>query len=334
MHTKIITESPAFVKWSEKKRSANRMADKMIDAGYEKRGLRMKFCGDFLKMKYCPDCGKSFVSSANLCRDKLCPTCAWRLSLKRFAEMCCTLQYINDIDTYNAGFLTLTVRNCAPEELKFTLGEMSKAWNRMLVGRKIKPIIKGWARSVEITYNKKTKTFHPHYHIIMLYDPEMSPGEMAKLTRKKWDDACRLDYEPITDFREIRSNEDAGTNIDNENFVNSILETFKYAVKSDEVEQMPMNIFRALISGIDGVRMVSYGGIIKTARQALDYKKDDLEEEDTEIDISACSCGAKNMREALLKWSFSEQQYQIIAQNRQKTPLDTPFLDELERKKQ
>lgn len=92
---------------------------------------------------------------------------------------------------------------------------------------------------------------------------------------------------------------------------------------------MPMNIFRALVSGIDGVRMVSYGGIIKAARQMLDYKKDDLEEEDTEIDVSACSCGSKNVREALLKWSFSEQQYQIIAQNRQKTTFETPFLDEL-----
>ena len=61
----------------------------------------------------------------------------------------------------------------------------------------------------------------------------------------------------------------------------------------------------------------------------LDYKKDDLEEDNPEIDVSACSCGSRNVREALLKWSFSDQQYQIIAQNRQKTALETPFLDEL-----
>lgn len=307
----IITNTPALVKWSDKKRQNLKISNKMIDAGFPERGTRMRFCGQYLDLRYCPDCGKSIVSSANLCRDRLCPTCSWRLSLKRFAEMCNTISYINDLDTFDAGFLTLTVKNCKPENLRFTLDMMAKAWNRMRADRTFKKLMIGSARSVEVTYNEITKTFHPHFHIIILYTPT-DEGEMRALTNRLWANACKLDYTPITDFRVITDKEGAGVNIDNENLTKAILETFKYAVKSDELADMPTGIFRSLVLGIGGVRMVSYTGIIKEARKTLNYKSDELEDEDGEIIIEKCPCG-RELQKAVLQWSFTDQQYHKLA---------------------
>ena len=300
-----ITQNAQLVKWSEKKKKSLKVSAKMIDAGFKLRGLRMQNCGDFINFKVCPDCGKSYISSTNLCRDRLCPTCAWRLSLKKFAEMCCTMQSIEGLHTYGAGFLTLTVRNCSPQGLAVVLKKMAADWNRMLQQTAIKELFAGWARSVEITYNPKTKTFHPHFHIIVLYEELFTEGEMNYILRKAWNKAARLDYEAITDFRVIESSD---ANLDNDAFYSAIVETFKYAVKSDDIEDMDIPTFRAFVQAIQGVRFVSYGGIIKKARQKLGFKETD-EEEEIEFAKDTCdACGAELIK-AVLQWSLTDGQY-------------------------
>lgn len=306
----IIPQNEPLVKWTEKKKKSLKIAAKMIDAGYKARGLRMQNCGDFINFKVCPDCGKSYISSTNLCRDRLCPTCAWRLSLKKFAEMCCTLQTIGDLQSYAAGFLTLTVKNCTPSGLNMALKKMAQDWNRMLQQKICKDTFLGWARSVEITYNEKTRTFHPHFHIIVLYEPLLTVGEMNARLRKSWNKAARLDYEAITDFRAIEAE---GTSIDNDAFYSAIVETFKYAVKSDDMVGMDMPTFRAFVQAIQGVRFVSYGGVVKEARKQLGYKDNDEDESDIELNKDACTaCGAALVK-AVLQWSLTEGQYKQFA---------------------
>ena len=309
----IIPENDLLVKWNEKKRRNLKIANKMLDAGFEERGKRMRFCGTFLTKSKCPDCGKSVISSANLCRDRLCPTCAWRLSLRRFADMCATMQYLQDVSYYDAGFLTLTVKNCKPENLRYTLQKMSEDWNRMLCQRVVKGMVWGWARSLEITYNARTNTFHPHYHVIMITNTHgEGQAVLQQFFRERWKLSTRLPYEPITDFRFIDSDGREHNDIDDDTFTNAILETYKYSVKSDELENMPLDTFRQFVAAISGIRFCSFGGEIKKARKQLGYKDadDDGEQESPQIN---CECGAEMVQE-LLQWSFTEKQYKTLRQ--------------------
>lgn len=299
-----------FKKWTEKKKQNIVIADKMIDAGFKKRGAFMRDCGTFLQYKVCPDCGKSFISSANLCRDRLCPTCAWRLSLKRFAEMCQVMNSINESDLGCAGFLTLTVRNCKPENLRYTIQKMNEDWNRMLSGRKIKPMLLGWAKSLEITYNEKTNLFHPHFHVIILFNDFLGEGETNILFRKAWTKATRLPYEPITDFRMIDGTKESLAS-DNDNIYNAILETFKYSVKDHELESMPLQTFRDFVLAIQGLRFVSFGGIIKQARKSLGLKENEESDEEIELIRDNCTCGAELLK-LVCEWSFTEKQYKML----------------------
>lgn len=300
-----------FVKWSTKKKQNLVIADKMIDAGFKKRGYLMRDCGTFLQYKICPDCHKSFISSANLCRDRLCPTCNWRLSLKRFAEMCSVMNSLNGYVLGCAGFLTLTVANCRPENLRYTIQKMNEDWNRMLASRKIKSLMLGWGKSLEITYNKEKNTFHPHFHIIILFDNFIQEGEINKLFRKAWDRSCRLPYEPITDFRLIDGSKES-TAADNDKIFNAILETFKYSVKDKELEDMSVQTFRDFVNAIHNIRFVSFGGIIKDARKALDFKDDNTDDEnELELDRDKCTCGA-DLLKIICQWSFTDQQYKMF----------------------
>lgn len=313
----IIPQTPPIVKWTEHKIRNQFVANRMIAAGFTKRGRTMLDCGTMLQMKTCPDCGKSFVSSANLCRDRMCPTCSWRLSLKRFAEMCWVCQTIQDLDHFKAGFLTLTVKNCAPKDLKYNLKRMSTAWNRMLATVKKQITIIGWARSTEITYNEQTYQFHPHYHVIILLDPSADEGCTRRYFHEKWSQAWDANYDPITDYREISADK---TDIDQPDFTAAILETYKYAIKSDELVNMPTSIFRQLVLAIGGMRLVAFGGIIKDTRKMLGYQEDLEDEKPREI----CDCGAP-LQAALLRWSFERSQYVPIVDRLADSPI-APYL--------
>jgi plasmid rolling circle replication initiator protein Rep len=301
----IISHNEAFVKWSEKKTANVAVAHKMIEAGFRKRGYLMLDCGKFIETKYCPDCGKSFISSAMLCRDRLCPTCQWRLSIRRFAEMCNTLALIEDFDESTCAFWTVTVRNCRLSELKATISLMNQAWHRVLQRKTFKKHVSGWARSLEVTYNASRNDFHPHFHVIVMTDGALTEGEFYTALRREWKESLRISYEPVTEFHYFRADE---SRLDNDPFIKAILETYKYTMKSKDVLEMPISAFRAYVNGITGVRVASYGGKIKEARRALNYNDDDNEEEISRIQ---CDCGAE-LRVALLQWSFESGQYNLV----------------------
>lgn len=301
----IISHNEAFVKWAEKKTDSISVAHKMIEAGFRKRGYFMLECGKFIEMKYCPDCGKSFISSAMLCRDRTCPTCQWRLSLRRFAEMCNTLPLIEDFDEQATAFWTVTVRNCSTSSLRYTIKAMNDAWHRVLSRKTFKQHVTGWARSLEVTWNEETNTFHPHFHVIVMTDGALSEGEFQQRLRKEWRESLRVSYDPITDFKFIKPRD---CRLDNDAFYHAIAETYKYTVKSKSLLAMPMTTFRDYVNGMAGVRIASYGGKIKEARKMLGYNDDEDQEEISRI---KCDCGA-DLRVALLQWSLDSGQYTLV----------------------
>jgi hypothetical protein len=67
------------------------------------------------------------------------------------------------------------------------------------------------------------------------------------------------------------------------------------------------------VQAIQGVRFVSYGGIIKEARKQLGYKDNDEDGDDIELNKDACTaCGAALVK-AVLQWSLTEGQYKQFA---------------------
>lgn len=339
----IISKDAARVKWSEKKsqnikiakrflhlaNSCNSKAETLLRSGEElqaltertaaenfrKRGFRMQDCARFIKISVCPACHRSIGSSASLCRDRVCPTCAWRLSAQQGAEMLHTLSFINDLTDYDALFLTLTVKNCAGELLADTLALMSAAWNRLLSRRKNRAMIKGTARAVEITYNKNTRTFHPHYHVIILVDKlKHSPhttGVLNAYFNKEWQTAAKLAYIPITDIRTIENKALAEYDTDEAaRYKKAILETFKYTIKDDNLAEMPLSQFRQYVEAVQGKRLVAYTGIIKEARAELDFT-DELQSEDETRYCPDCS---GEMLSAIYQWSFKESTYKRFLQ--------------------
>lgn len=292
-------------KWRDKKVRSLIAAEKLISAGYKTRGERVKNCSDIITYRVCKDCGQYHIARANLCRDRFCPVCSWRLSLQRFAAMSRVMSSLQmAYPEYKYSLVTLTVKNCNVGKLSETLLNMSAAWNLVINQRKIKPALAGWARSVEITYNKDTNEVHPHYHIIIMTPPEEITDlkiieEWLRITAKKG---------IKTDIKAQNTNEIQSKN--GENLIKSILETVKYSLKSDQMAEVPTAQFRQLVSEISSKRLFSSGGLIKDYMKNCGVSSKEMESatDENEITINCRDCGTE-MIETLYKWSFGEKRY-------------------------
>ena len=291
-------------KWTEHKVESQRVARKMwyINQG---RAERMSNCADILQYNYCSDCGTFEIKKANLCRDRFCPTCNWRLSLQRYAQMQMVMEkFVERYPDTRFSFVTLTVKNCTGSNLSSTMAAMSKSWNDMLHMKEYRDgSVLGYARSVEVTFNKQTKEFHPHYHVIVAWEKE----DRSAILTDNWIRYARLMGLEANTKAQCSSTINYGD--EGAGMAAAICETFKYAVKSKQLDEMPLAEFRQLVAEIGGKRLVSFGGIFKKIAKEIGAEMETVKEED----IKVCrNCGSVSLDKIIYKWSFGTQKYTKI----------------------
>lgn len=295
-------------KWQTKKLLSLAMSERMRKwAGLRKRAARMAECGDITVYKWCPSCGHTHMSSGNLCRDRLCPLCAWRLSLARYGQMMEVLDLLaGDMtrEDIHVSMMTLTVRNCTIRDLHDTLADMNKAWASIRHAKYFSDSVWGWARSIEITYNAASRTYHPHMHILLFWKSNASNGKFNTAVVRTWKHSLGLNYNPIwhhedayvgSGVEEYRWREQRRDAADA-----AAREAGKYVVKSQLLQEIPDDHLKLFADAIAGFHMVSYGGAIKTARTGLGFTDDSFDEAD--CGNSCKFCGAE-MRKSIMRWA-------------------------------
>lgn len=300
LHADVLT----LAKWEEKKIKSITMARKMMKAGYLKRGLRMENCSQVMSFSKCEDCNNSQIHHASLCRDKLCPICKWRLATKRYLAMS-EILHIASAEYPEAiyQFATLTVPNCDVAALSDTLSDMSKQWNKLMQRVNAKRA-RGWARSLEITYNPRTKQAHPHFHCIFMYDSQSEADLYAAGVVSDW-----LVLNPACSFK-AQSIKQIGKKDLEGDITAAALEVFKYSTKDEDLDAMPLSIFREFVKQISGKRMVSFGGWLKDCKRMVDV---DMETASDDSDGATCRfCGSSHLHDVLCEWSGLDAQYRRI----------------------
>lgn len=296
-----------FKEWNERKAQSKVLATRLHRLGYEARATRMLNCAEYIVFNECSSCGKKEIATAMLCRDRLCPTCLWRLSRRRFVEMNKVVESMksailsNDI---HVSMLTLTVRNCKLSELSSTISAMSAAWHNLSRRVAFKRVC-GWARNLEITFNKQTREVHPHFHILLLWRGAVDVSkEFYKTLRNEWSHCMKTDYSAIVHHEQAYIIEGDRKTVDvNGDITPILLECSKYAMKATDIPRMKDDELRLFIAAIKGVRFVSYGKDIKKARQALGFKDEELTDgEEENKGKVVCSCG-NDMTATLMVWA-------------------------------
>lgn len=121
------------------------------------------------------------IKRVNLCRDKFCFNCQSMLAIKRQGKFSPVLDGLRKL--YKVCHVVITVPNCEAEELLPLLDRMYKKFPLLM--RYFKGAAKvrgvdfgqygygGAVRGLEVTQNKEDKTFHPHFHCMVLFRKDL-----------------------------------------------------------------------------------------------------------------------------------------------------------------
>lgn len=264
--------------------------EKKLNLISDSRLFDLEHCADTLLFMQNAE-GKKKLKSANFCRLRLCPMCQWRRSLKMFGQVKKITDKILESDkSIRFIFGTFTIRNCDAKDLETCIDNLNKKFRYLVASsltfapaKKLKQNLLGYLKAVEVTYNTKDKTYHPHLHVIFAVRPNFFAGKQNYMTKKEWielwQQALGVDYKPQTDIRAIKS----GT-------AKAVAEVAKYPVKTAPILSLPddeaVEVLKTLTSSLNKKRFVAYGGIFKTIKQELklaDIETDkDLVNVDTE----------------------------------------------------
>lgn len=240
------------------KKTANQIIEKAYINIKSAKVKRLHECWSHIKIARRRSTGEKKLIFANSCKVRLCPCCAWRRSRKFALE---NHNMLNDINGKYI-FLTITIKNVCGAELSSALDSILNGWKRFYQRKDIKNIMLGSIRNLEITYNRKSKTFHPHMHIL-IHIPTSYFGKYY-ISQKKWadiwQDCAHLDYTPIIDVRKIKTKSDK-----------SYLEISKYVAKISDFLNLPEKELTEVISFLDTAlcnrRIIGYTGDFRTWRR-------------------------------------------------------------------
>ena len=271
---------------------------------------KVHHCGEHLIFKQCPThSGEKRLIKADFCRHRLCPMCNWRKSLKMFSQMSEIVEKMTD-DTKDLRFifLTLTVRNCTGDKLSETIDQMNKAFalltnksQTLAATKSIKKYILGYFKALEITYNYKADTYHPHFHVVLAVPNSYFTRGFTKTEKwvEIWQKCLGVDYKPVVDVRSVDTT-DKG----------ALCEITKYATKGEYLldgirEEQAARAVAVMAKTLKNRRLVGYAGLFREVRQFL--KQDDIEDGDLirvtgEQENDTCKvCGSK-LLEHMYTW--------------------------------
>lgn len=122
-----------------------------------------------------------------------CPVCAAKISERRRTELKQALERHKQ-EGGHVAMLTLTFSHKFEDKLKDTIVRFQKALDRFRTGKRYKRIMDrlgmiGTIRSMEITYG--SNGFHPHVHILFLYENKIRLKEVEEELFHLWLLACK-----------------------------------------------------------------------------------------------------------------------------------------------
>lgn len=296
--------SPRHAVWDTTKASADTVAAIYDTApDFKQHAKRVNQCSEVLILsEHTTPEGETFKAHSAKCRVRHCPICQRARAVRLIGEMQKALApLIEQHPKYRWLFLTLTVRNCEVHELRQTIQDMGRAWQR-LMQRKECRIVQGWLRSVEVTRGKSGEGMaHPHFHALLFVPPSYFTHGYIKQEKwvSLWQDAARLDYAPSVNIKPVKAL-DGG--------LLEVIKTAAYSVKASELEAAP-DWFLEYHRQTHKLRFFATGGLVKEYLTIDEKPADDITEGEPEPDT-------ETGRKILFDWQRPVKRYR---KSREKT---------------
>ncbi|HHC8704082.1 TPA: protein rep [Staphylococcus aureus] len=254
-------------KYTEKKQR-NQVFQKFIKRHIgENQMYLVQDCNTFLSFVADKTLEKQKLYKANSCKNRFCPVCAWRKARKDALGLSLMMQYIKQQEKKEFIFLTLTTPNVQNEQLEDEIKHYNKSFKKMVERKKVKSIIKGYVRKLEITYNKKRDDYNPHFHVLIAVNKSYFTDKRYYISQQEWLDLWR-DVTGISEITQVQVQKIRQNNN------KELYEMAKYSGKDSDY-LINQKVFDAFYKSLKGKQVLVYSGLFKEAKKKL--KNGDLD---------------------------------------------------------
>lgn len=134
--------------------------------------------------------------------------------------------------------------------------------------KEVRQAVKGYARKLEITYNKERDDYHPHFHVLIAVNKSYFTDTKQYITRDRWLDLWQqVTKNPLItqiDVRKVHNSRD-----------DKVYEIAKYSAKDSDY-LLNQNVFEVFYKALKGKRLIVFSGLFKEAMTK--FKNGELDE--------------------------------------------------------
>ncbi len=303
--------------WVDKHLAGQKVAAAYSALGQPRKSAACRDCGTILTFNECPVDGQKRLKKANFCRERLCPMCAWRRSLKWAAQTDLVLhQAAQEHPEWTYVMLTLTQQNVRSDRLAEEVERVLQGWGTLRRRQEFRSVA-GWLRALEVTRNDKPGpwfgTWHPHIHVLLAVKPEYWAGRnyvSQKRWRQLWADVMALDYDPSVEVHRVKPRENGDA------LAAAAREVGKYTVKDSDLVGDGSDVISRVATldrALKGHHLLQWGGGLAVIERAL--RANVPEEEEDLVRITGedhgpnCPVCGTEMLTHTFRWFQAMQQY-------------------------
>lgn len=312
-----VENQDILIKTTKKKKKNQVLAYFMEHLVSESMHDLVKNCSTFMMLVGDETLEKKKQHKGNSCKNRFCPICSWRKAKKDALALSVMMAYLQEEEQKQFIFLTLTAPNVEADDLNEEIKHYNHSFKKLMERKEVRSVVRGYARKLEITYNKErfiTKdmyrkamayydkrglavgdnnpsydTYHPHFHVLLVVDKSYFNNSRLYITRDRWLELWQeVTNNPLItqiDVRKVR-----GTQND------KVYEIAKYSAK-DEDYLVNQDVFEVFYKVLKGKRLIVYSGLFKEAMTLFkEGKLDEYKEKDATTYVYAL----------LYNWGHSE----------------------------
>lgn len=234
--------------------------------------LRVKSCAGKLDFLANATLDRRKLALGLFCGNRFCSMCAWRLAKKDALKIAILMKYIQLEHKKEFIFVTLTAPNVRGADLPKEITRYNKAFLKLNKRKELLPVVKGYIRKLEVTYNKERHDFHPHFHVLIAVNSSYFVSK-SYIKQDKWLNLWRdvMGDDTITQV-DVRKVTDKSTES------SAVMEISKYASKDSDY-CYSQEVFDYFYTALKGRQIITYNGLFAEANKLykageLDYLKE------------------------------------------------------------
>ena len=298
------TKIDILEKCTDKRLKNPKFSDYIKSLTTNKNVERIKDCGTFLELLGDLEMENKKINKANVCGNRFCPMCSWRLACKDSLEISILMEHLKCEENKEFIFLTLTTPNVKGDSLEEEIRKYNKAFEKLMKRKEVRTVVKGYIRKLEVTYQKEkyiTKelwkrkkdyyekkglsigdlepnydTCNPHFHVVIAVNKSYFTDKDYYISRERWLELWQLSTgdKSITqvDVRKAKSNNHK-----------EVYELAKYSAKdSDYLVSRP--VFEIFYKALKGKQVLVFSGLFKDAHKMYKLGELDIYKKQSDIE--------------------------------------------------